>query len=165
MGWTASRFDLIAWDSLRDCLEGKSEMYRIWLSKQSAGVCATRSNMSRIQQSLYNKCPNCGLVEKAEHLNRCPSAERTRLLEEGVKELEEWMQQDNRTDSKIAYWLPKYILFRGSRSWGSLGTMSKQMRDIAESQDEIGWREFLEAGYHESYSERKNYTAQSAPAG
>ena len=54
------------------------------------------------------------------------------------------MQQDNRTNSKIIYWLPKYILFRGSRNWSSLGTMSKPMRDIAESQDEIGWREFME---------------------
>ena len=64
-----------------------------------------RSNISRIlsQQDLYNKCPNYGLVEKADHLNRCPSAERTRLLEEGVKDLEEWMQQDNRTNSDIAY--------------------------------------------------------------
>ena len=85
MGWTASRFDQVAWDSLRDCLEGKPDMYRVWLTKQSSGVCATRSNVSRIQQDLCNKCPNCGLVEKAEHLNRCPSAERIRLLEEGVK--------------------------------------------------------------------------------
>ena len=82
--------------------------------------------------------------EKAEHLNRCPNAERTRLLEEGVKKLEEWMQQYNRTNSKIAYWLPKYIFFRGSRSLESLGPMSKTMKEIAKSQDRVGWREVME---------------------
>ena len=42
------------------------------------------------------------------------------------------------------YWLPKYILFRGSQNWGTLGKMSKSMREIADSQDQIGWREFME---------------------
>ena len=49
IGWTSSRFDQVAWDSLRDCLDGKPDMYCVWLSKQSTGICATRSNMSRLQ--------------------------------------------------------------------------------------------------------------------
>ena len=67
-------------------------MYGLWLSKQSSGSCATRYNMARraktLQGRLDDKCPNCGLMEKAKHLNVCPNESRTKLLEEGVKLLE-----------------------------------------------------------------------------
>ena len=94
---------------------------------------------------------------------RCPGVGRTRLLKEGVKELEEWMQRDNRTNSEIAFWLPKYILFRGSRNWRSMGPMSKTMRDIAESQDQIGWREFMEGKISHKIVEAQNLHCAMSP--
>ena len=86
-----------------------------------------------LQGWLDDKCPNCGLVEKAEHLNVCPSEPHTKLLEEIVELLEQWLGQDARTDAEIAYWIPKYILFRGQRTMASLGPMSASMRRAAQS--------------------------------
>ena len=123
-------------------------MYCVWLSKQSAGVCATRYNMARMattaEGKLNNKCPNCNRVEKAEHLNVCASYGRTQLLTDGVETLEKWLHQDNRTDSELAFYLPKYILFRGRRRFASLGPMSAACLAAAKSQDKIGWRAFME---------------------
>lgn len=144
LGWSTERFEEVDWRSLDRALATKSDMYGIWLTKQSTGTCATRYNMARLQDLVDNKCPNCGMVEKAEHLNRCPSEGRTQLLTEGVEALEEWMRQDGRTDSELAYYLPKYILLRGTRMFSSLGPMSVEMLRAAEAQDRIGWREFME---------------------
>ena len=51
--------------------------------------------------------------------------------------------RDN-TYSEIAYWVPKYILCRGTRKFGELGAMSPRMRQLAASLDRIGWRNFME---------------------
>jgi hypothetical protein len=144
LGWSSDRFHQVAWDSLHDVLERKPDMFQLWLTKQSSGMCATRVHMSRLHDLLDNKCPNCGREERADHLNQCPSEYRTRLITEETESLEQWMRADSRTDSELAFYIPKYILFRGMRSMSSLGPMSARMAKAARSQDMIGWREFME---------------------
>ena len=77
LGWSVERFDQVTWELLHAMLEPKPDMYGLWLAKQSSDMCAMRYNMARrsktLQGRLDNKCPNCGLVEKAAHLNVCPS--------------------------------------------------------------------------------------------
>ena len=144
LGWSQDRFNQVAWSALDAVLASKPDMYGVWLSKQSSGFCATGSQMARVHASRENRCPNCGLVERAAHLNVCPSVVRTRLLTEGTELLENWLYQDGRTDGELAYWLIKYILFRGTQPMASLGPMSSTMHRAALSQDAIGWREFME---------------------
>ena len=54
------------------------------------------------------------------------------------------MLRHNNTHFEIAYWAPKYILYRGTKKFAELGVMSPTMRRIAQSQDVIGWRNFME---------------------
>ncbi len=83
----------MAWKELGACLDKKPDMYGIWFANQAADVCATRYNMAQLHDLIDNKCPNCGQVERAVHLNMCPSESIMTLLSEGVIELEEWMYQ------------------------------------------------------------------------
>jgi hypothetical protein len=57
------------------------------------------------------------------------------------------MRQNDRTDPELAYWIEKYLLFRGTRSFASLvaegGFGSLDVRVAAVGQDLIGWTEFL----------------------
>jgi hypothetical protein len=53
------------------------------------------------------------------------------------------MRTHNRMDPKLAFWINEYLLHRGQKSMANLGVMSTAMRVVAESQDEIGWVEFL----------------------
>ena len=55
-----------------------------------------------------------------------------------------WMLKDNITNPEIWYWIPKYILMRGSKPLAEMGFMSPQFKALAISQDIIGWREFTE---------------------
>ena len=57
----------------------------------------------------------------------CPDESRTRLLAETVEDMAKWMLKDNITDSEIRYWIPKYILMRGSKPLAEMGFMSPQL--------------------------------------
>jgi hypothetical protein len=51
-----------------------------------------------------------------------------------------WLNQENLTDIKLTFWIPKYILMRGEKPFASLGAMSPRIKALAISQDNIGWR-------------------------
>jgi hypothetical protein len=69
------------------------------------------------------------------------------LFKEGVAKLSTWMRQNDHTDPELAYWIEKYLFFRGTRSFASLVTEdsfgSLGVRVAAVGQDMIGWTEFL----------------------
>jgi hypothetical protein len=104
--------------------------------------------MARIQDLLDNKCPNCLQPQgRSKHLNQCPDAGQTLLFKDSINLIVQWMQDFNRTDAELAYWLEKYLFFRGIRSLTALittggGALSQLMRAAA-SQDLIGWIKFL----------------------
>jgi len=54
------------------------------------------------------------------------------------------MSKDEHTDSELAYWVAKYIRGHGAVPFADLGSMSPHMRALVESQDLIGWRNFME---------------------
>ena len=42
------------------------------------------------------------------------------LFKESVVKLGTWMRQNDHTDPELAYWIEKYLLFRGTRSFTAL---------------------------------------------
>jgi hypothetical protein len=92
------------------------------------------------------KYPNCGRRETATHLLLCPSEDRTQLLINNADKLEKWLEKDGSTDQDLAYWIPKYILMRDNKPFADMGAMSPRMKALAQSQDKIGYHNFME-GY------------------
>jgi hypothetical protein len=127
-------------------MTSKSDMYKIWRSKQNMGFCRTRVQVGKYSglECLDEKCPNCGCREMVEHILICPNEDRTRLLAKTTEDLSKWLNQDHLTDLELAYWIPKYILMGGNKPFASLGAMSPRMKALATSQDKIGWRNFME---------------------
>ena len=160
--WAPACFDAIDWEHLELAQMNKPEMYKIWRAKQSSGFCGTRVQVGRYsgEGNPDESCPNCGQKEDAEHLMRCPNADRTRLLKEQAENLREWMEKDDRTDPELGYWIHKYILLRGSRLWSEMEGMSEPMRDLARSQDTIGWRRFMEGHITTKIYDRQNFHLQ-----
>ena len=145
-GWSVERFESVDWRNLHLTLKSKPDGFRTWRSKQHTGFCGTRVMVGHYagDGSVDVGCPNCGCEEKASHLCVCMNEDRTRLLNEMTKSLEEWMHRDGKTDPEIAYWVGKYIEARGAVRFQDLGIMSPMMRKLAVEQDLIGWREFME---------------------
>ena len=98
-------------------------------------------------------CPNCGRTETSAHLCMCPSEGRTKLFLDTTDKLETWLNRDEKTEPELVFWIPKYILMRGTRSLLDMGLMSPQMRRLARSQDKIGWRNFMEGRISKEFFE------------
>jgi hypothetical protein len=146
MKWLQDRFEEVDWEHLNLALSSKSNMYKLWRSKQHTGFCGTRVQVGKYSglECPDEKCPTCGCRESAAHILVCPNEDRTRLLVDTTDDLSDWLNQDYLTDLELAYWIPKYILMRGDKPFASLGTTSPRMRALAISQDKIRWRNFME---------------------
>ncbi len=66
------------------------------------------------------------------------------MLIDNADELEEWLEKDGSTDQDLAYWIPKYILMRGDKPFADMGAMSPRMMALAQREDKIGYRNFME---------------------
>ena len=70
-----------------------------------------------------DKCPNCDMPEeRASHLCVCPDPGRTKLFQDQVAELDEYMHGNFHPE--LTYFIPKYLLFRGTKDTEDLGIMS-----------------------------------------
>ncbi len=130
-------------DGARCCIKVEMDMFQLWLLKQCIDICATRSNMAHIQDLIDNKCPNCKQPrELSEHLNWCPDTGQMLLFRDTVASYVKWMHNYNRMDAELAYWLEKYLVFRGTSSLTTLimagGGGLLQLMIAEASQDLIG---------------------------
>jgi hypothetical protein len=103
------------------------------------------------------RCPNCGSRETATHLLLCPSKDRTQLLIDNTDELEKWLEKEGSTNQDLAYWIPKYILMQGNKSFADMGAMPPRMKALAQSQDKIGYCNFMEGHILTHFYEIQNF--------
>lgn len=139
-GWYENTFDAVDWRNLHLTLKSKPQAYRTWLSKQHSGACGTRVRVGYYSgdNDADVGCPNCGCKEKVEHLCVCMDKDRTRLLTEMTDSLSCWLSKSDKTDAELAYYIPKYVLVRGTIRFQDLRVMSSEVVLLAEEQDLIG---------------------------
>jgi hypothetical protein len=91
--WSNDKFNAVDWEHLDLALKNKTNMYKIWRSKQKLGFCGTKVQVGRFSGDSCpdKRCPSCGRRETAMHLMLCPDEDRTKLLMETVDELTKWM--------------------------------------------------------------------------
>ena len=81
----------------------------------------------------------------------CPSEGETRLFLETTNQLETRLTRDEKTESELVFYIPRYILMRGTRRFLGMGLMSSQMRRLARSHGKIGWRNFTEGSISKEF--------------
>ena len=164
LGWSNDKFHAVDWRALHEVLQSKPDMFGLWLTKQVTGVCATRVNMSRIQNLLDDRCPNCQQRgETARHLNLCPDDTRTKQFKSDVDVLVEWMGKNGNTDTELVYWIPKYILLRGTVKFVDMGPMSTSLREAGQQQDLIGWQAFMEGKVAKAFGTLQSFHCSASP--
>jgi hypothetical protein len=140
-------FDTTDWEATAKAISGRPEGFQLWLSKQAIEVCATQKNTACIQDILDDRCPNCGKRGEDNHyLNRCTDPCRVCLFCNGVCKLTKWMRRENQTDTELDFLIREYLLHIGQVRMANLATlrpMLAALQEAAESQDMIGWIEFL----------------------
>jgi hypothetical protein len=138
--WPQECFKEVDWEHLDLAMTSKSNMYKMWRSKQHTGFCGTRVQVGEYSghECPDEKCPTCGCRETAEHILTCPNKDRTRLLVEMTEDLSMWLNQEYPIDLELAYRISKYIMMRGNKLFAYLRAMSPRMKALAISQDKIG---------------------------
>ena len=106
--WPQDHFDKVDWEHLDLALSSKSDLYKLWRSKQHTGYCGTRVQVGKYSglDQPGERCPSCGRQESAAHILVCPDEDRTRLLAETTEDLCGWLNQEHLTDLELTYWIP-----------------------------------------------------------
>lgn len=100
------------------------------------------------------------LISRASHVVPEQRPHKTTERTDRISQLSEWMEKDNATEPELAYWMHKYILMRGCKLWWEMGDMTTPMRELARSQDTIGWRRFTEGYISTKIYERQKFHLQ-----
>ncbi len=144
IGWSSRQYDLVDWDNLHKCLKSKPEGFKTWLAKQHSNFCATRLQMQRWYGAEDSSCPSCGSPdERADHLCRCRSGDRRRLLAECTTDLVRWMSIGENTHPDLITWVEQYILGQGNFPTTS-DHPPTPLQELSQEQNIIGWRNFME---------------------
>lgn len=119
-------------------------MFQLWACKQVMGIAATNGLRARWTEGLDPKCPSCQRhKETCSHVLYCEEAGRVDVLLQTIRLLEHWLEEMD-TDPALTHCLVKYARSRGDRSLQDICIGFPNLRQMAETQDKIGWRRFME---------------------
>lgn len=81
-------FDLVYWEGVGRVMKRYPKMYRVWATKQTAGVCGCNEHLSKFDEKVENVCPACGTIgESVAHVAICDDPGRKEMFLGSVDEL------------------------------------------------------------------------------
>ena len=138
-------FDSVDWECVHEALWDVPRMFAIWASKQVTGTFAANDNKPWDKSNIY--CPSCATVpESCEHILRCNNAGRVETLLKSIDLLESWLEEVD-TDQRLVECITGFAKGRGGISMTDIcrgSHMGQRYIAMAEEQDTIGWRRFME---------------------
>ena len=138
-------FDSVDWECVHGALWDVPRMFAIWASKQVTSTFAANDNKPWDKSNIY--CPSCVTVpESWEHILCCNNAGRVETLLKSIDLLESWLEEVD-TDQQLLECITGLVKGRGGISMTNIcrgSHMSQRYLAMAEEQDIIGWRRFME---------------------
>ena len=140
-------------------------MFQILAFKQVMGVSGTNLYQSKYRPNHDPKCPSCtGCVESCAHVFECKEEGRVETLLGTIHFLDSSMKKIG-TDKGLRNCLVCYAKGRGVITMKDImSNRTHHMYPLAQSQDLIGWRRFMEGmilkditGIQKSYPESSSY--------
>ena len=133
--------DDIDWESLEKAMHSMSQSYRREATKHASGFFGTGKNMVRWKKRKTDNCPRCKAPkEDKTHIIKCPDPEATKLFDEKMTELNEWL--DNQ-ETEIGI---QTIIIDRLKNWRNNTQCDNEDLDPNDpltpavlEQDEIGW--------------------------
>jgi len=141
----AHQFDEVDWPAIHQTLLDVPRMFSIWACKQVMDIAPTNLNQKQYKPEHDPLCPSCGRVEETcAHVLHCEEAGRVECLGRSIDNMAEWLR-DVGTDPQLRRLIIAFAKGRGGMSMFELTrTADLRFRLLAESQDIIGWRRFME---------------------
>ena len=124
-------FSSIAWEDIDAAMKGSSKIYQLWHVKQGSGYCGVGHWTSIYQPGTDDRCPSCyQLDETADHLNRCKCDARTRVFDEQVNLIAQWMEETY-THPDLKDGLLMYLRGRDKNKFQDYAGLQETLRGIA----------------------------------
>jgi hypothetical protein len=138
-------FDEVAWHTVHHALWDIPRMFQIWAAKQVMNLAGTNEMQSRYKEGHDYRCPSCNCaVETCGHVLFCREEGRVDVLEKSIDLLDDYLI-DQGTDEELRFCLVDYARGRGGVTMYDLcHNKNRQFQRMAQSQDIIGWRRFME---------------------
>ena len=136
----------MAWRHIYDALHDVPRTFQLWACKQVMDVAGTNYNLAKRNKEEHDPCcPSCGQeTETCSHVLHCNEAGRVDAMKRSVGWLDDWLRSVG-TEPTLRRALVKYALGRGAESMKDIVfEEGRTHRDMAMSQDRIGWRRFTE---------------------
>jgi hypothetical protein len=119
-------------------------MFQIWACRQFMNIAPTSGNRPW-EQDLCPLCPSCGQArETCSHILLCNHMGQVEALMHSINLLEHWLVEVD-TDPDLCDCIVAYAQGRGGITMTKIcNRMDHRYRKVAEEQDAIGWRRFME---------------------
>jgi hypothetical protein len=153
------QIDTIDWEMVHTMLCPVPRMFQIWACKQVMDI-APANRTRPLEQNLCPLCPSCAQVnETCLHILFCNHTGRVDGLMKSIDLLEQWLEEAD-TDPVPHECIVKYARGRGQLAITDICRgMGFQYTKMADEQDAIGWRRFMEGmvcrsirGFQETYT-------------
>jgi hypothetical protein len=140
----ADQFDRVDWEMIHIALRRVPRMFQIWACKQIMVIAPANGNRPW-ERSLCPLCPSCAQVlETCSHILFCNHAGRVDVLMKSVDLLGTWLKEVE-TDPNLIDCIVEYAKGCGRLSMSDICLgLDMRYRLMAQDQDEIGWRRFME---------------------
>jgi hypothetical protein len=145
----ADEFEEVAWRwrAVHSALWDVPRMFQIWATKQVMEVAGTNLMQSKYKEGHDKMCPSCiCCIETCGHILRCQEEGRVDILEKSIDLLDDWLIEQN-TNEALCFCIIDFACGRGGMSMREVVSgvgKATEFRRMAESQDKIGWRRFME---------------------
>ena len=146
---TPQQFHRLAWRQVYDALHQAPRMFGIWASKQVTDTAGTNKNLAirkgKDKGTQDQRCPSCGqAIETTGHVLHCREAGRVDALLKSIQLVNVWMKKVG-TDPRLRQCLIRFARGRGVTYMEDIaGPLGDRYMQLGRSQDEIGWRRFME---------------------
>jgi hypothetical protein len=138
------QFDTIDWEMVHTTLCRVPRMFQIWACKQAMDIAPTNGNHPW-EQNLYPLCSSCAQVNKTcSHILFCNHPGWVDALMNSINLLEQWLEEAD-TNPVLCKCIVEYARGRGQLAMTDICRgMDFQYTKMADKQDAIGWRRFME---------------------
>jgi hypothetical protein len=134
----------VAWGAVGRAMVAYPQMFTLWVTKHVSGFSGTNRHLSRIDDSIVNKCPCCGLTdESTAHITRCSNPGRRKVFQQSVDTMLDWMEETH-CDINVIECLDEYLQHRGRRCMGTIARGLPYLKEWATEMDILGWDNFME---------------------
>ncbi len=139
-----AHFNSVWWLGYEQAIFGYPKTFCTFITKQVSGWCGCHSKLLLWEETVINRCPQCGCKnENSKHLTRCTNLGCLLQLHDSIETIMDVMNNAKVT-SKLADMIETYLLNQGRQTMAECTKPTSTYLHFAISIDKLGWDCFME---------------------